>query len=86
MKFGEMSIYMDMRANGPEREYRLAEKLKDLEVIKEFFRSNEGYREWPGKHQNVHYWVLLEGNIGVAHNENPSIGWSFPMMKIKEVV
>lgn len=40
---------------------------------------------FPFKHKHVHVWWILEGGIAVAWNENPSLGWSFPVAKIREV-
>jgi hypothetical protein len=39
---------------------------------------------WPGREKNVHWWVILEGDDGIAvgWNENPSRGWSFPVTVI----
>jgi len=36
---------------------------------------------WPGPHKNVHVWWRLDNGYAVAWNENPSRGWSFPVMK-----
>ena len=58
-------------------------KFKDIKVIKEYSRSNHGYKRWPGNHKNVHFWVILENGYAVAWNENPNRGYSFPYIKIK---
>lgn len=36
---------------------------------------------WPGRHKYVYSWVLLVGGTLVGWNENPSRGWSFPVMQ-----
>lgn len=59
-------------------------KYKDVKVIKEFFRSNDGYKEWIGKHKNVHYWCILENGMAVAMNENPAVGITYPVCSIKK--
>lgn len=40
----------------------------------------------PFKHKNIYVWWILEGEIAVAWNENPSRGWSFPVAKIRTVI
>lgn len=58
-------------------------RLKDYEVINEFHwgGSNPNQRRWPGTHKNVTYWVILANGYSVGFNENPSRGWSFPVIK-----
>jgi hypothetical protein len=46
--------------------------------------EQENYPRWPGTQKNVHFWVELENGYIVGWNENPSRGWSFPVMKIPE--
>ena len=41
---------------------------------------------WPGKHKNINVWCLLETGHAVGWNENPSTGWSFPVIKVSENV
>ena len=36
---------------------------------------------WPGSHKNVYFWVELDNGFAVGWNENPSRGWSFPVVK-----
>lgn len=37
---------------------------------------------WPGHHKNVMCWWKLANGYAVGWNENPAVGWSFPLMKI----
>lgn len=66
-----------------------AAKLLDVPVIAEYDSLgfcgdyNEG-EEWQGKQQNVHTWCLLENGKAVGWNENPSRGWSFPVITYKK--
>lgn len=63
-----------------ERSFRYA----DVEVAREY--SHDGpcaVRQWPGPQKNVYYWVELENGYAVGLNENPSRGWSFPVVKLK---
>lgn len=39
-------------------------------------------KPWPGKHRNVRHWWELAGGYGVGWNENPSRGWSFPVVNL----
>ena len=41
-----------------------------------------GDKRWPSKEKFVFNWVILENNIAIGWNENPSRGWSFPVKKI----
>jgi hypothetical protein len=40
---------------------------------------------WKGKHKNVFVWWSLDNGYAVGWNENPSIGWSFPSIKLKNI-
>ncbi len=66
---------------GCEYENTYARKLVDRLVVEE--HGIEDRVPWPGKQKNVCFWVVVEGNIAVGWNENPSIGWSFPTTRIK---
>jgi hypothetical protein len=59
-------------------------KLADVRVIAEF-RSYSGSQDpaWPGPQKNVYLWVALENGKAVGWNENPSHGWSFPVVAFK---
>ena len=53
-------------------------KFRDIEVVREVDGTKEG---WPGTHKNVFTWWVLENGYAVGWNENPAIGWSFPVVK-----
>lgn len=61
--------YMDTRAA----------KYLEIDVV----RKVDGREEpWPGKEKNVMvYWELENGKL-VGWNENPSRGWSFPVIPV----
>jgi len=40
-------------------------------------------RRWPGKQKHVTEWYELEGGYAVGWNENPALGWTFPVIKLK---
>lgn len=63
-----------------------AYKMKDVVVVKEHCSmiDQEEFKFWPGTHKNVYFWVVLENGNAVGWNENPSRGWSFPVIKMKE--
>ena len=54
-----------------------AHRYADVEVVSEYRFG------WPGPQKNVHYWVELENGYAVGWNENPSRGWSFPVVRVK---
>ena len=54
----------------------------DVEVVEEVYGSFIGPNKlWPGKHRNVMHWCKLANGRAVGWNENPSVGWSFPVMR-----
>lgn len=55
-------------------------KYKDILVVA---RHMSHERAWPGSHKYVHSWWELEDGHAVGWNENPSRGWSFPVVKLK---
>ena len=57
--------------------------MKDSLVLKEHcsFADQDEYQYWPGKHKNVFLWAELANGYLVGWNENPSRGWSFPVMR-----
>jgi hypothetical protein len=63
-----------------------AYKMKDVRVVEEHCSmiDQEEFKFWPGTHKNVYFWVVLENGNAVGWNENPSRGWSFPVIKMKE--
>ena len=62
-----------------------AYKYADIEVVAEHSPTVDGdnYQPWPGTHRNVWYWVELDNGKAVGLNENPSRGWSFPVINMK---
>ena len=70
---------------GNYRHDEAAYKYRHIKVVKKHSRlRDDPYREWPGSHKNVHAWYELEDGHAVGWNENPSLGWSFPVIKLKE--
>lgn len=62
-----------------------AAKFIDVEVVAEhgFFSGGDNIR-WLGKQRHAYVWWELANGYGVAWNENPSKGYSFPVMKLKK--
>jgi len=46
--------------------------------------GSDASKAWPGSHKNVFFWVELKSGYAVGFNENPSRGYSFPVIKMKE--
>jgi len=67
-------------------DYPRVQKLLDSEVVK---KHNSGdlihAPETPFKEKYVYTWWELENGYAVGWNENPSRGWSFPVVKLKGV-
>jgi hypothetical protein len=55
-----------------------AAKFLDIKVILEKSTTEE---KWPGKEKNVSTFWVLENGLLVGWNENPSRGWSFPVIQ-----
>lgn len=53
-----------------------AAMLLDVEVIAKHDSA------WPGKQRNVNVWWELADGHAVGWNENPSRGWSFPVITL----
>lgn len=65
-----------------------AYKMKDIEVVQKYSTVDCGYdsiqvKSFPGTHKNVYVWYELVNGYAVGINENPSRGWSFPVVKVK---
>ena len=63
-------------------------KFFDKDVVTEW-NSWDGFmskhvKPWPGSHKNVFVWWELETGHAIGWNENPSRGWSFPVIKLKK--
>lgn len=56
-------------------------RFLDIEVTQAFGGLGEELHRWPGKHKNVVCWWQLANGYAVGWNENPSRGWSFPVLK-----
>ena len=56
-----------------------AAEFLDIEVIAEHDGTVED-DGWPGKHKYVLNWWKLANGKSVGWNENPAIGWSFPII------
>lgn len=63
-----------------------AYKHLDTEVVKEFSMSGEFWMSWQefGHHKNVRNWYLLSTGYAVGFNENVSVGWGFPVIKLQK--
>jgi hypothetical protein len=48
-------------------------------------RFHAGEHPWPGRERYVSVWVRLTDGRAVGWNENPSRGWSFPVLSAKKL-
>lgn len=61
--------------------YRGCEVLKYLDCeVAEIVDGCLPGNAWPGKEKNVYWWYKLVNGKKVGFNENPSRGWSFPVI------
>lgn len=60
-----------------------AAKYLDVEVVARYRAWGDGPDAllWPGRHQHVNVWWHLANGKAVGWNENPSRGWSFPVVR-----
>lgn len=56
-----------------------ANKHLDQVVVREHLHGG-----WQGKHKYVMCWWRLANGYAVGWNENPSVGWSFPVICLKK--
>lgn len=54
--------------------------FKDIPVIKTVDCEK---KKWPGKEKYVYVWYVLANGYAVGFNENPCMGYSFPVIKLK---
>lgn len=66
---------------GCEYETAPARKLADVAVAA-VYRRLKGEKQWPGPQKNVYVWAELANGKAVGWNENPSRGWSFPVVTL----
>jgi hypothetical protein len=57
--------------------------MRDVPVVREVY-ARDYFTKWPGKQKNVYFWVVLANGKAVGFNENPSKGWSFPVITFKQ--
>lgn len=58
-----------------------AAQLLNQTVIRDFGSWKVSH---PFKHKYIHNWVILANGFAVGWNENPSVGWSFPVKKLNK--
>ena len=77
--------WLPSEALGGEYSSDAFQKFLDVEVVEEIDMMGDmkKWRSWPGTHKNVLNWVVLANGKAVGWNENPAIGWSFPVTKAK---
>lgn len=65
----------------PAYKHRLADVIA-------FFRSgDDGFNNCPINYKNIYTWCVAVSNnklYAIAWNENPSVGWSFPIKRISK--
>jgi hypothetical protein len=54
-------------------------RLRHFEVVR---KIDARVIPWPGKQKNVRVWYVLANQYAVGWNENPSLGWSFPVRAV----
>lgn len=73
--------HLPHEAAGGEYAKDAVSKLLDVEVTAAIDGTVRG-QGWPGKHKNVLNWYKLANGKAVGWNENPAIGWSFPVITL----
>jgi hypothetical protein len=62
-------------------EFKDSAAVKHLDCV---VSSSHEHGGWQGKHKNVMCWWKLSNGYAVGWNENPSVGWSFPVIKMRK--
>jgi len=61
-------------------------KYFEVGVVREYWShgnsENKPVKKWPGPQKYVFVWVELENGKAVGWNENPSRGWTFPVVTL----
>lgn len=60
-----------------------AYEMQDVRVTAVHDTDEWNSPEWPGKHKHIVVWFELENGYAVGWNENPSRGWSFPVIRLR---
>ena len=80
-----IEVFKDLR-NGEWDDMPVA-KLFNVPVVREYHSVVNSFgkpvRRWPGPQKNVFVWVELANGKAVGWNENPSKGWTFPVINLK---
>ncbi len=61
-------------------------RVLDYEVIAEFGYARRPFNAQPFRYKNIHNWCIATNgkkHYAVGWNENPSIGWAFPIKRLK---
>ena len=58
-------------------------KFLDVVILDDYGYDAKPFSFHPFKHKCIFNWVKLENGYAVGWNENPAIGWSFPIVKLK---
>lgn len=72
-------------ALGCEYEDHKFREFLDIEVLRGYTYDRGNDNLFPFTHKNIHNWWVLENGYAVAWNENPTVGWSFPVKKLKYI-
>ena len=61
-------------------------KILDYDVIEDINWEHPDYNKCPINRKNIYNWCIVSNGrkkYAVAFNENPSIGWSYPIKRLK---
>ena len=59
-----------------------AAKMLYVPVTDAYGFGEKSKKVWVGTHKNVFNWWELDNGYAVGWNENPSVGWAFPVKKM----
>jgi hypothetical protein len=62
------------------------EALQDWDCVRSYWENEvtvEHKDKWPGPQKYVSYWIEIGNGLAIGWNENPSRGWSFPVIRMK---
>lgn len=79
-----IEVFSDLR-NGEWNDMPVAKHF-NVTVVREYSSVPNSFghavRRWPGPQKNVYSWVELANGKAVGWNENPSKGWTFPVVSM----
>ncbi len=57
---------------------------KDKQVLKYFSNDSNGKSHFPKKYKYLDTWCIIEGNLAIGYNQNPSTGFELILYQLND--